>query len=54
MVGRQQILSQLGDLITACDELFEEHGAECCCDGCCAVGNMVGTFRIFEMLLQIT
>ena len=48
MMARERILSQLSDLIRACEELFEEHGAECFCDGCCLVSNAVGMLRIFE------
>lgn len=54
MMARERIVSQMSDLIAACEELFAEHGAECCCDGCCSVSNMVGTLRIFRMLLEIT
>jgi hypothetical protein len=54
MKGRQQILSQMSDLIVAHEELFEEHGEACQCDACCMAANMVGTIRIFKMLLEIT
>jgi hypothetical protein len=54
MMARERILSQLSDLITACEELFEEHGIECCCDGCCAVTSFVGSLRLYRMVLEIT
>jgi hypothetical protein len=54
MMARERILSHLSDLIRACEELFEEHGDECCCDGCCLVSNAVGMLRIFRMTLEIT
>jgi hypothetical protein len=54
MMAREQILSQLSDLITACEELFEQHGEACACEGCCTVSNFVGSLRLFRMILEIT
>jgi len=54
MMAREQILSQLSDLITACEELFEQHGEACACEGCCLVSNIVGCLRLFRMILEIT
>jgi len=54
MAARERILNQLSDLITACEELFEEHGVECCCEGYCLVSNVVGSLRVFRMILEIT
>jgi hypothetical protein len=52
MKARQQILSQMSDLIAAHEELFEQHGEACECDACCLVSNMLSTIRIFKMLLE--
>lgn len=54
MIARERIGSQMSDLIAACEELFDEHGAECCCDGCALVSNFVGSLRLYLMLLEIT
>jgi len=54
MMARERIVSQLSDLITACEELFEEHGEECACEGCCLVTNFVGSLRLYRMVLEIT
>jgi hypothetical protein len=54
MIARERIVSQLSDLIVAYEELFEEHGEACACDCCCIASNMVGTLRIFKMVLEIT
>jgi len=54
MMARERIVSQLSDLITACEELFEEHGEECACEGCCLVSNFVGSLRLYRMVLEIT
>ena len=54
MMAREQILSQLSDLITACEELFEQHGEACACEGCCLVSNVVGSLRVFRMVMEIT
>jgi hypothetical protein len=54
MMARERIVSQFSDLITACEELFAEHGEECACDGCCLVTNFVGSLRLYRMVLEIT
>ena len=54
MMARAQILLQLHDLIVACEELFAAHGEACACECCCAVSNMVGSLRIFRMVLEIS
>jgi hypothetical protein len=54
MKARQQILTQMSDLIVAHEELFEQHGEACECDACCLTSNMLGAIRIFKMLLEIT
>jgi hypothetical protein len=54
MMPRLRISSQLSDLIVAYEELFEAHGEACACDCCCIASNMVGTLRIFKMVLEIT
>jgi hypothetical protein len=54
MKARQQILTQMSDLIVAHEELFEEHGEACECDACCMASNMVGAIKIFRMVLEIT
>lgn len=54
MIARERIQSQMSDLIVACEELFDEHGTECCCDGCALVSNFVGSLRLYRMLLEIT
>jgi hypothetical protein len=54
MMARERIVSQLSDLVVAHEELFEEHGEGCACDCCCIASNMVGTLRIFKMILEIT
>jgi len=54
MMARERIVSQLSDLITACEELFDEHGEECACEGCCLVTNFVGSLRLYRMVLEIT
>jgi len=54
MQAREQILSQMSDLITACEALFEQHGEACACDGCCLVTNFVGSLRLYRMVLEIT
>jgi len=52
--GRPRILAQLSDAIAACQELFEEHGDACTCESCCLVSNMVGSLKVFRMILEIT
>ncbi len=52
--ARKRILDNLHDTIGSCEDLFEQHGQGCQCEVCCLVGNLVGSLRIFEMLLQIT
>jgi len=54
MKARQEILNQMSDLVVAHQELFEEHGEACECDTCCLASNMLGTIRIFKMVLEIT
>jgi hypothetical protein len=51
---RARILGHLGDTVGACEDLFEEHGADCQCEICCLVSNLVGSIRTFRMLLEIT
>jgi hypothetical protein len=53
-MARLQILNQLHDLVAACRELFDGHGEACECEACCVASNMVGTLRIFEMILEIS
>jgi hypothetical protein len=52
--ARKRILDNLHDTIGSCEELFEQHGEGCPCEVCCLVSNLVGSLRIFEMLLPIT
>jgi len=54
MMARERILTQLHDLITACEELFAEHGEACSCEACCVVSNLVGSLRLFRMILEIS
>jgi hypothetical protein len=54
MLARERILTQLHDLIVACEELFEEHGEACDCEACCVVSNMVGSVRVFRLILEIS
>jgi hypothetical protein len=54
MMGRERILTQLHDLIAACEELFEEHGEACSCEACCVVSNLVGSLRVFRLILEIS
>ncbi len=54
MMARERILHQLQDLIAACEELFAEHGAACCCEVCCLVSNLIGSMRVFKMILEIS
>lgn len=51
---RSRITSHLDDAIGATEDLFHEHGADCECEVCCLVTNMVGAVRVFRMLLEIT
>jgi hypothetical protein len=53
-IQRERILSQLHDLIVACEELFDEHGTECDCETCSVVSNFVGALRLFCMVLKIS
>jgi len=53
-MARERILTQLHDLIVACEELFEEHGEACDCEACCVVSNMVGSLRVFRLILEIS
>jgi hypothetical protein len=52
--ARKRILDNLHDTIGSCDDLFKQHGEGCQCETCCLIGNLVGSLRIFEMLLHIT
>jgi hypothetical protein len=52
--ARKRILDNLHDAIGSCEDLFAEHGEGCQCEICCLVGNLVGSLRVFEMLLNIT
>jgi hypothetical protein len=52
--ARKRILDNLHDTIGSCEDLFAAHGEGCQCEACCLVGNLVGSLRIFEMLLHIT
>jgi hypothetical protein len=52
--ARSRILDQLTDTIAACQELFEEHGEACSCESCCLVSNLIGSLKVFRMLLEIT
>ena len=54
LMARERILTQLHDLIVACEELFEEHGEACDCEACCVVSNMVGSLRVFRLILEIS
>jgi hypothetical protein len=54
LMARERILSQLSDLVSACEELFEEHGEACCYEACCLVSNLVGSVRVFKMILEIS
>ena len=54
MMARERILHQLQDLIAACEELFAEHGGACCCEPCCLVSNLIGSVRVFKMILEIS
>ena len=54
LMARERILTQLHDLIVACEELFEEHGEACDCEACCVVSNMVGSLLVFRLILEIS
>jgi hypothetical protein len=54
LMARERILSQLHDLIVACEELFAEHGEACACEACCVVSNLIGALRLFRMILEIS
>lgn len=54
MMARERILNHLEDLVGACEDLFAEHGAACACEACCVVSNLIGSVRVFRMLLAIT
>jgi hypothetical protein len=51
---RDQLLGQLHDLVVACEELFEAHGASCDCETCSVASNFVGALRLFRLVLQIS
>lgn len=53
-MARKRILDQLQDAIDRCDDLFNEHGEACACEACCITSNLVGTVRVFKMLLEIS
>ena len=53
-MARVEILTQLQDAVAACEELFRAHGQACSCDLCCLVANLVGSLRVFHMLVEIT
>ncbi|OAI40703.1 hypothetical protein AYO40_04415 [Planctomycetaceae bacterium SCGC AG-212-D15] len=53
-LGRQQIISQMTDLIAGCREQLERHGAGCDCETCCVVSNFVGALRLFRLVLEIS
>ncbi|MBY0528011.1 MAG: hypothetical protein K2R98_31730 [Gemmataceae bacterium] len=52
--ARLDILLQLQDTIVACEGLFDGHGPACTCGTCCLTTNLVGSLRVFRMLLEIT
>ncbi len=54
LAGRERILSQLDDAVGACEDLLAEHGEGCMCEACCITSNMVGSLRVFRMLLAIS
>jgi hypothetical protein len=54
LMGRKRILDYLHDTIGMCEALFEEHGNGCECEACCITSNMVGTLRVFRMVLEIS
>jgi hypothetical protein len=54
MQTRARLLANLGDAIDTCEALFQEHGEECECDFCSLVSNLVGSLKVFRMLLEIT
>jgi hypothetical protein len=51
---RKRIVDNVHDAIGSCEDLFAEHGEGCQCEVCCLVSNLVGSLRVFEMLLNIT
>ncbi len=51
---REQLLSQLHDLIAAVEELFEAHGSGCDCETCAVASNFLGALRLFRMVLEIS
>jgi hypothetical protein len=53
-LGRERLLSQMTDLIAACREQLERHGAACDCETCCVVSNFVGALRLFRLILEIS
>ena len=53
-IQRDHLLTQLHDLIVACEELFDAHGDGCDCETCCVASNFVGSLRLFRMVLEIS
>jgi len=51
---RRRIINGLHDTIGSCEDLFTQHGPECECELCCFVSNLVGSLRIFQVLLEIS
>lgn len=54
MMAREHVLAQLQESIASCEELFRSHGEGCSCEACCVVSNMVGSLRVFHMMLAIS
>ena len=54
LAGRKRILDYLTDTIGMCEALFDEHGENCECEACCITSNLVGTLRVFRMVLEIS
>lgn len=53
-IERREIGIHVSDLLDACEGLFKQHGDSCTCELCCLVSNMVGSLRLYRMLLEIT
>ncbi len=51
MLVRQRIINQLHDVVGSCEDLFTEHGPDCDCQACCVTTNLVGSVKVFAMLL---
>jgi hypothetical protein len=52
--ARKRILDNLHDTIGSCEDLLAAHGEGCQCEACCLVANLIGSIRVFHMLLAIT